>query len=127
MSHRRITGATRRLGRLAGLVILTLSRAVLPAAGAEPDPEARPDTSAGLAEVVVTAQFRRENAQTTPIALTAIDAAAMSAQGMTNLADAANEAPSVFIAPAAYGFGQSASVTIRGVGQADPHIALEPG
>jgi iron complex outermembrane recepter protein len=127
MSHRRTRGAARRLGRLAVLAILTFSRAVLPAAGAEPDPEARPDTSAGLAEVVVTAQFRRENAQTTPIALTAIDAAAMSAQGMTNLADAANEAPSVFIAPAAYGFGQSASVTIRGVGQADPHIALEPG
>jgi iron complex outermembrane receptor protein len=80
-----------------------------------------------LEQVVVTAQFKTENVQYTPIAITAIDSAAMAAQGMSSLADAANRAPSVFIAPSAYGFGQSASVTIRGIGQADPHIALEPG
>lgn len=83
--------------------------------------------SGQLEEILVTAQFKRENMQDTPIAITAVDAAAMESRGMTNLADAANHAPSVFIAPAAYGFGQSASVTIRGIGQADPHIALEPG
>jgi iron complex outermembrane recepter protein len=90
--------------------------------------EAPGKTDSGqIEEVVVTAQFKSENVQYTPIAITAIDSAAMAAQGMSNLADAANRAPSVFIAPSAYGFGQSASVTIRGIGQADPHIALEPG
>lgn len=83
--------------------------------------------SGQLEEIVVTAQFKSENMQSAPIAITAVDAAGMAARGMSDLADAANHAPSVFIAPAAYGFGQSASVTIRGIGQADPHIALEPG
>jgi iron complex outermembrane recepter protein len=93
---------------------------------ADEEPQAKSD-SGQLQEVVVTAQFRSEKLQDTPIAITAVDAAAMAARGMSDLADAANHAPSVFIAPSAYGFGQSASVTIRGIGQADPHIALEPG
>lgn len=95
-------------------------------AGAAEGESGKADTGQ-LQEVVVTAQFRSEKLQETPIAITAVDAAAMAARGMTDLADAANHAPSVFIAQSAYGFGQSASVTIRGIGQADPHIALEPG
>ena len=91
------------------------------------DADAKSESAGALAEVVVTAQFRKENVQDTPIAITALDAAAMAAMGLSDVGEAANRAPSVFIAPAASGFGQSASITIRGVGQADPHIALEPG
>jgi iron complex outermembrane receptor protein len=88
---------------------------------------AEPEDSGALREVVVTAQFRSENAQSTPIAISAMDAAALEARGLNNVGEAANHAPSVFIAPGASGFGNSASITIRGVGQSDPHIALEPG
>lgn len=118
MKH--ITGWASALLGLAWLMTGSYVRAA-----SELQPEAA--DSGQLAEVTVTAQFKSENMQATPIAITAIDAAGMAAKGMTDLADAANSAPSVFIAPSAYGFGQSASVTIRGIGQADPHIALEPG
>ena len=123
MPNIRVEGVAKRMVLLAGIGLLpfsTLSRAAESSAQ-------KPEDSGALAEVVVTAQFRSENAQETPIAITALDAAALAARGLDNIGEAANHAPSVFIAPAASGFGQSASITIRGVGQADPHIALEPG
>jgi iron complex outermembrane receptor protein len=97
------------------------------AAFAADPPAAAGESESGLAEVLVTAQFRTENVQDTPIAITALNADALSERNLSNVAEAASHAPNVFIAPAAQGFGQSASIIIRGIGQADPHFAVEPG
>lgn len=90
---------------------------------------AQEDQSRGLLEevVIVTAQFREENVQQTPIAISAFDASMLEARSNRDIADAANFAPNVMLSNAATGFGQMSSIFIRGVGQADPHFAVEPG
>jgi iron complex outermembrane receptor protein len=80
-----------------------------------------------LEEIIVTAQFRAQNVQQTPIAISAYDAAMLEARGNADIADAANFAPNVQLSNAATGFGQMSAIFIRGVGQADPHFAVEPG
>ena len=80
-----------------------------------------------LEEVTVTAQFRSESVQETPLAITAISAETLNQRSATDLGAAAGWSPNVNLARGTEGFGQVAGVFIRGVGQSDPHFALEPG
>ena len=80
-----------------------------------------------LEEVVVTAQFRAQRLQDTPIAISAISADTLASRSAGDIAAAANAAPNVNISKGALGFGQTAAVFIRGIGQSDPHFAVEPG
>ena len=80
-----------------------------------------------LQEVVVTAQFRAENVQQTPLAITAISGNAIAERGQTSLTQITQDAPSVSLAPETGAFGPSMSAFIRGIGQADLDPALEPG
>jgi iron complex outermembrane recepter protein len=84
-------------------------------------------SDADLQEVVVTAQFRRQNLQQTPLAITAITAAQLEARGESNLVDVSTEAPNVNLRETGGAFGPGMSASIRGVGQADFDPALEPG
>ncbi len=81
----------------------------------------------GLGEIVVTAQFRSENLQKTPIAITAVNAEMLEARSQTSIADVANQAPSVTLKPAGAGFGPALQASIRGIGQTDSSFAFEPG
>ncbi len=81
----------------------------------------------GNADIVVTAQFREQNLQDTPIAITAVSAEMIEARSATNLADVAKTAPSVVLRPSSAAFGNSISASIRGLGQGDFNPALEPG
>jgi iron complex outermembrane receptor protein len=78
-------------------------------------------------EIVVTAQFREQKLQDTPLAITAIDAATLEARSQTNLADVVKQAPNVILLPATAAFGPSIAASIRGLGQNDFNPALEPG
>lgn len=80
-----------------------------------------------LEEVVVTAQFHRENLQQTPLAITAITGEALEARGATNLADVASQAPNVILQQNGAGAGNSMRAQIRGVGQTDLDPAVDPG
>ncbi|WP_349356903.1 TonB-dependent receptor [Sphingobium nicotianae] len=82
---------------------------------------------AGTEEIVVTAQFREQNLQDTPIAITAVNAAMMEARSQTSIQDVANQAPSVTLKPQGAAYGPSLGANIRGVGQFDFNPALEPG
>ncbi|MEI9964705.1 MAG: TonB-dependent receptor, partial [Caulobacteraceae bacterium] len=77
--------------------------------------------------VVVTAQFRSQNLQQTPIAITAVNAAMLEARNQNNITDLTNQAPNVQLRPMAASFGNSLSANIRGIGQADFNPAVEPG
>jgi iron complex outermembrane receptor protein len=88
------------------------------------------DTAAApgdIGEIVVTAQFRAQNIQDTPLAITAVDAATMEAKSQTNLAQVADSAPNVSLKPQGASFGPSVAVSIRGIGQGDFNPAYEPG
>ncbi len=80
-----------------------------------------------LQEVVVTAQFRAQNLQRTPIAITAVNAEMMDARSQTSIYEVSDQAPSVTLKPQGAAFGPSLAASIRGVGQYDFNPAYEPG
>jgi len=119
---------------VAAAVLLGLSSSVAlaqtpPAADQTQSAQAQSAPAAGqqLQEVVVTAQFRNESAQQTPLAITAISAEGLAARGQTSLTQITQDAPSVILAQEAGAFGPSMSAYIRGIGQGDLDPALEPG
>jgi iron complex outermembrane receptor protein len=80
-----------------------------------------------VSEVVVTAQFREQNLQKTPLAITAVNSQMLEARNQTSLADVTAQAPNVTLAPNGAAFGSSMVAFIRGIGQTDFNLALEPG
>jgi iron complex outermembrane recepter protein len=80
-----------------------------------------------LEEVVVTAQFREQNLQDTPIAITAVNAELLQARNQSSLAKVAAQAPNVILTETGGAFGPGMSANIRGIGQGDYIAALEPG
>jgi iron complex outermembrane receptor protein len=78
-------------------------------------------------EILVTAQFREQNLQDTPIAITALNAEMIEARGLENLAEIGASAPNVTLREAPATYGPAVSAYIRGVGQRDTTFALEPG
>jgi iron complex outermembrane receptor protein len=107
-----------------GLGVSVLALASVPAAAqnANSDDESeRGDT------IVVTAQFREQNLQDTPLAITAVTAETLEAKSQTDLATIADSAPNVQIRPQSAAFGPSVTASIRGIGQSDFNPAYEPG
>jgi iron complex outermembrane recepter protein len=88
---------------------------------------AQSEDSGVLQEVTVTAQFRKENMQSTPIAITAVSAEMLEARNQTNVQQIANQAPNVTLKAAGTSTGPSLIGFIRGVGQTDFNPAMEPG
>ncbi len=87
--------------------------------------EAAPE--AGLQEVVVTAQFREEKLQQTPISITAISGDALRERNIENTSQLAAVAPNVTIDTAESAFGPTVNPFIRGIGQGDFNYNFEPG
>ena len=118
---------------LAGVSVGTLAVAMLFAAGVAqaqqaPQPGAKKASHANkIQEVIVTARYKRENLQKTPIAITAVNAGQLETRGMTSISDVAAMAPSVELTPAGGGFGKSVTAFIRGAGQGDSLVSYQPG
>lgn len=92
--------------------------------------EADTGTSQGpfiIDEIVVTAQFREQRLQDTPLAVTAISADQLDARGQVNLADIGTATPNLTIKKTGDAFGPAVAAFIRGIGQSDSNFALEPG
>jgi len=79
-----------------------------------------------LQEVVVTAQFRAETAQETPISITAVTGEQLAQQGAQNIIDVAEQTPNVTMRQASTGSGRSNQAFIRGIGQGDFLLAYSP-
>jgi iron complex outermembrane receptor protein len=77
--------------------------------------------------IIVTAQFREQNLQDTPLAITALNAEMLEARGQNSIADVGVTAPNVTLREAAATYGPATVAYIRGVGQRDTTFALEPG
>jgi iron complex outermembrane recepter protein len=88
------------------------------------------NTAAGsdaLEEIVVTAQFRQQNLQDTPLAITAVTGNMMEERGFNSLHDLAQLAPNVQLVETGGAFGPGMTASIRGIGQADFDPAFAPG
>jgi len=77
--------------------------------------------------IVVTAQFREQSVQDTPISITAISGDELAARSQTDTSQIAAQAPGVNLQPGTGSFGPSLGASIRGVGQYDFNPAVEPG
>ena len=82
---------------------------------------------AATQDIIVTAQFRAQRLQDTPIAITAVNSAMLEARGQTDIAQVAAQAPNVTLKPQPQGGGSGLIAFIRGVGQIDFNYALDPG
>ena len=81
----------------------------------------------GIGDIVVTAQFRAQRLQDTPIAITAMDSRTLEARSQTSVIDIGAFSPNVNLTSATSLNGNAVSAFIRGVGQSDSSFALEPG
>jgi iron complex outermembrane receptor protein len=86
-----------------------------------------PATGTGLEEVVVTARYRQENLQQTPIAITAITSQDIEQRGFTTSSEIAYTVPNASFRQAQQAFGNTQTAYIRGIGQFDFNFAFEPG
>lgn len=130
---------TTPLGFLAGsgLTALVAALAFPSAAMAQDTPAASTGQSAAEAaeaadttaeeEIVVTAQFRTQRLQDTPIAITAVNAEMLDARNQTSINQVAAQAPNVSLTPQPQNGGTGLIAYIRGVGQTDFNYALDPG
>ena len=74
------------------------------------------EAPAGIAEIVVTAQFRSQRLQDTPISITAIDSALLASRNQTDLSQIAAQAPNVVLNAQGGAYGSSLGASIRGIG-----------
>jgi len=106
--------------------VLAAQQAETPAPAPTLAPAAVGDQGAGLNEIIVTAQFRSQNLQDTPIAITAISGDDLAARSLTNVTQLSSIAPNVQLRPAGAEHGPATQALIRGVGQSDSSFAFEP-
>jgi iron complex outermembrane receptor protein len=83
--------------------------------------------STGLEEIVVSAQRKTENLQTTPIAISAISAQLLESRNLDNITDLGAFVPNAVIQPLGAGWGSTMAAFIRGVGLGDNILSFEPG
>ena len=79
-----------------------------------------------LEEVVVTSRFREESLQQIPLAITAITAETLAANGALDVIDIADWAPNVTIDQLGSGWGPTLAANIRGLGFGDFKPTSEP-
>jgi iron complex outermembrane receptor protein len=110
-----------RTGALAG-VLLT---AAVPLASVQAQGE-RSGRERLIEEVVVTARYREENLQTTPIAITALTMDTLEARSFDNIDDIGLAIPNAFFRPPVSNYGPTQTIGLRGIVQVDFSYAFEP-
>jgi len=111
--------------KLSSLLCLSAAVICMPAHGQDqPSGEAAEEANQ---DIIVTAQFRGQSLQDTPLAISAVTGEMLAQRGQTNIYQIANDVPSVTLKPSAGAWGPSLVASIRGVGQYNFNPALEPG
>ena len=88
---------------------------------------AKADDAQLLEEIVVTAQFREQGLQSTPVAITAVNGTQLEQRTLSSVTDLNGLAPNLTVTKGTNTNGPSAQLFVRGVGQSDGHPGLEPG
>ena len=102
---------------------IALSAGTLVAGSPTADAQSSPGASTGgLPEITVTARFRTENLQQTPLAVTALTAESLAVRAVTNVDQLGSVVPNAYINPG----GINPTIGIRGIIQSDFMYAFEP-
>lgn len=80
-----------------------------------------------LEEIVVTARYKEEKLQETPLAISAFTGDNLESKNLTNITDVDQFAPNTVIQPLGAGWGSTAAAYIRGIGLGDNSLSFEPG
>jgi iron complex outermembrane receptor protein len=109
-----------RLSPVAAAVAATL---LSPAALSQSAPAGKEEE---LEEVVVTARFREENLQSTPLAISAFSEEDLQARSINNVSDLGGTVPNAFVRQSVSNFGPTQTIGMRGLIQGDYSYAFEP-
>lgn len=81
----------------------------------------------GIEDIVVTAEFREQNLQETPLAISAFSGELLEARGATDTNDIDMFVPNAVIQPLGAGWGSTVAAFVRGIGLNDNILSYEPG
>ena len=81
----------------------------------------------GVEDIIVTAQFREQNLQETPLAISAFSGELLEARGATDTNDIDMFVPNAVIQPLGAGWGSTVAAFVRGIGLNDNILSYEPG
>jgi iron complex outermembrane receptor protein len=109
---------------LSGIPIVSL--ALLIAGLLAPSPVRLYAQELEIEEIIVTARYREESLQQTPLAITAISGTLLEAKNATNIIEIEKFAPNVTIDHLGAGWGPTLAANIRGVGLNDFKAVFEP-
>jgi iron complex outermembrane recepter protein len=84
------------------------------------------DANGALQEVVVTARFRSENLQSTPISITALTADDLKQQQIQNVNDIGATVPNAYFRQPTSNFGPTETIGLRGFTQTDFDYGFQP-
>ena len=101
--------------RLAGGASALILATCLTGAARAQEQTAPPDSASAIEDIVVTAQFRSESLQRTPLAISAVSASTLEERGASNILGVASAAPNVVLNQLGAGFGPTLSASIRGL------------
>jgi iron complex outermembrane receptor protein len=82
--------------------------------------------TSGLEEIVVSARYRDENIQTTPISISAFSGAELELRSIENVEDIGLAIPNAYFRKNASNFGPNNTIGLRGLNQIDFSYSFEP-
>ena len=89
-------------------------------------PTSAQDDSGGLQEVVVTARYRQENLQQTPISITALTNVDLEQRQLVNVDDLGSFVPNAYFRTPVSNYGPTETIGLRGITQVDFSYTFEP-
>jgi iron complex outermembrane recepter protein len=122
-----VSNSHRFLGLHCGIVGGALAAGLLLGSVAVAQTTQSSEQAGSLGEVVVTAQFKEQKLQDTPIAITAVSAEMIEQHSAMSLSDVTATAPGITFRQQSAAFGNAVTAAIRGFGQGDFNPAYEPG
>ncbi|HEY8521625.1 MAG TPA: TonB-dependent receptor [Gammaproteobacteria bacterium] len=100
--------------------------AAVAAGGAADGVRAQGESPSGLEEVIVTARYREESIQTTPISISAFSGEDLEFRNIENLADIGSVVPNAYFRTNSSSYGPSYTIGLRGLNQTDWSYSFEP-
>jgi iron complex outermembrane recepter protein len=97
-----------------------------PAPSSSANSTTQSQASGQLQEVVVTARYRQENLQTTPIAITALSGVDLQQLQLTNVNDLGSMVPNAYFRTPTSNYGPTETIGLRGITQVDFSYTFEP-
>jgi iron complex outermembrane receptor protein len=120
-------GCTRLVTATMGAMAMSVGVGVAYADAANPVSDTASAGGGELQEIIVTARFRSETLQKTPIAITALSGADLEARGIVDVTGLTASVPSTQLVKEGSTGGNTLVAYIRGLGQANYSLSFQPG